>query len=288
MLTVDQIKNISFKKASIGGYRCEEVDVFIDEVTATVEELKKKNAEIIGRSELLVQKVEELRSNQDSVSFVLVKSQKEADKTVKDAKKQAAQILKDARAEADKIIADANKRIITEKEMIVQITEEAAEIRQKLIEEFERQIESLKILPEKDEAEKLQKSLDEKYPTESYGKGAEKAKQEPDEEEGFDTIEEAVEDATAATEDSANAEAAAAPEETEIADEAEDPDNEDEDDDQDDDEEEAEDENEDEEADEEEDSKSTKSNKIKIDKKKFENRFGKLKFGEDYDVKKDE
>ncbi len=277
MLTVDQIKNISFKKASIGGYRCEEVDAFIDEVTETVEDLKKKNAEILQRSELLVAKVEELRSNQDSVSAVLVKSQKEADKTVKDAKKQSAQMIKDAKAEADRIIADANNRIIREKDMIVQITEEAAEIRQKLIEEFERQIESVKILPEKEEAEKLQKDLDEKYPTESYEKSSKNSKSGETEiidevEDGFDTIEAAVEDATAATEDSANAEAAAVSEdelENELVfDEEEDED------------EEA--------ADEEKDSKESKDGKIKIDKSKFENRFGKLKFGEDYDVKKGE
>lgn len=270
MLTVDQIKNISFKKASIGGYKCEDVDNFIDEVTETVEDLKKKNAEIVAKSELLVQKVEEMRVDQDSVSAVLVKSQKEADKTVKDAKKQAAQILKDARAEADRIVADANARIVREKELIVQITEEAAEIRKKLIEEFEQQIESLKVLPEKEEAKRLKKSLDEKYPTETYSKPADKAKREDEQEEGFDTIEAAVEDATSATEDSANAEAAAVEDAAEDEEEAEVPD--------------------DGEGDEPEakEAKDVKDGKIQIDKSKFENRFGKLKFGEDYDVKKGE
>ena len=42
MLTVDEIKNISFKKASIGGYKPDEVESFVDEVAATVEELKKQ------------------------------------------------------------------------------------------------------------------------------------------------------------------------------------------------------------------------------------------------------
>ncbi len=275
MLTVDQIKNISFKKASIGGYKCDEVDTFIDDVTATVEDLKKKNAEIIAKSELLMTKVEEMRSNEDSVSAVLVKSQKEADKTVKEAKKTAAQILKDARAEADKIIADANNRIIREKDMIVQITEEAAVIRKKLIEEFEQQIESLKVLPDVDESEKLEKSLNEKYPTEIYSnseKPSKKAEQESEEvEEVFDTIEEAARDAASATEDSANAEAAAAEPELDEADEEPE-------------EEDGEEEKEEPKA----DAKEAKDGKIQIDKSKFENRFGKLKFGDDYDVKKDQ
>ncbi len=272
MLTVDQIKNISFKKASIGGYKCDEVDAFIDDVTATVEELKKKNAEIIAKSELLMQKVEEMRSNEDSVSAVLVKSQKEADKTVKEAKKQAAQILKDARVEADRIIADANNRIIREKDMIVRITEEAAEIRKKLIEEFEQQIESLKVLPERMEAKELEKKLNEKYPTEIYSSSADKpsrkeADVKPEAEDGFDTIEEAARDASSATEESANAEAAAAEPETEAGES----------------EPEAEPAPEEKPAE-----KESKDGKIQIDKSKFENRFGKLKFGDDYDVKKDQ
>ncbi len=33
MLTIDEIKNISFRKATLsGGYRAEDVDAFIDEV----------------------------------------------------------------------------------------------------------------------------------------------------------------------------------------------------------------------------------------------------------------
>lgn len=291
MLTAEQIKKISFKKASIGGYKCEEVDVFIDEVLDTVETLRKENIEITKKSELLVASIEEYRNNQESVSTVLVKSQKEADKTkkeaqfeaektVKDAQAEADAILSEARAEADRILKEANARIKREKDMITQITEEAAEIRQKLIEEFEQQIESLKVLPEKAEAENLKKTLDEKYPTQTYSKPSDKIKkvEEPvKEEEGFDTIEAAVEDATSATEDSANAEAALVDDVEEIEEEAFVPD---------DGEEEEEDEEEFEE-DEEEDEDPVKDGKIKIDKSKFEGRFGKLKFGKDYDVNKD-
>ena len=44
MLTIDEIKNISFRKATLsGGYRAEDVDAFIDEVIASFEQLKKEN-----------------------------------------------------------------------------------------------------------------------------------------------------------------------------------------------------------------------------------------------------
>ena len=43
MLTIDEIKNISFRKATLsGGYRAEDVDAFIEDVIASFEQLKKE------------------------------------------------------------------------------------------------------------------------------------------------------------------------------------------------------------------------------------------------------
>lgn len=43
MLTIDEIKNISFRKANLtNGYRAEDVDSFIDEVIVSFEQLKKR------------------------------------------------------------------------------------------------------------------------------------------------------------------------------------------------------------------------------------------------------
>lgn len=235
MLTVDQIKNISFKKASIGGYRCDDVDNFIDDVTDTVEELKKQNSEILSKSELLMKKVEEYRQDEDSIHQILVKSQKDGEKIIKDAEEEAKKILDDAKAEADRIIADANDRIIKEKEMINNIEQESAEVRLKLIEVYQKQIDALSGLPSEEEVEEKKKELDEKYPTEVYSDKTEETA--PIVEEVFSTIEEAAENAKAETEETAAAEA--------------------------------------------------ESSNIKIEKSAFEKKFGKLKFGDEYDVKEE-
>ncbi len=233
MLTVDQIKNVSFKKASIGGYRCDEVDNFIDDVVETVEGLKKEKAEILGKLEILMKRIEEYRQDEDSVHNALLSAQKLADKSLKDSKEESEQILIDAKAEADRIIKDANDRIIKEKEMIVKVEQDAADIRKKLISAYEQQIKALEALPEQLEVDTVKAFFDEEYPTQSYSSPAETPLAEGD---TFQTIEEAVEDATS---DAPTAEAA-----------------------------EAEDEN----------------STIQIEKSAFERKFGKLKFGDDYDV----
>lgn len=232
MLTVDQIKNISFKKATIGGYHCEEVDNFIDDVVATVETLKKEKAEILGKLEILMQRIDEYRQDENNVHNALLSAQRVADKSIKESKEEADRMISDAKAEADRIIADANNRIIKEKEMIAKIEQEAADIRTRLIESYEKQIEALKALPEQKEVDALKNDLNERYPTDIYSDESEAEK-----EEIFETIEEAVEDATAEA----------------ISVDNSSQDNDD-------------------------------PKTIQIEKSAFESKFGKLKFGDDYDV----
>ena len=50
MLTIDEIKNVSFRKATLsGGYRAEDVDEFIDEVIASFEQLKKEKTNLVHK-----------------------------------------------------------------------------------------------------------------------------------------------------------------------------------------------------------------------------------------------
>ena len=43
MMTLEEIKNVSFRKANIGGYRVEDVDDFIDRVEETVNAIAQEN-----------------------------------------------------------------------------------------------------------------------------------------------------------------------------------------------------------------------------------------------------
>lgn len=232
MLTVDQIKNVSFRKANIGGYRPDEVDKFIDDVVETVEGLKKEKSELVGKMEILMKRIEEYRSDEDSVHNALLSAQKLADQSLKESKKKSEKMMEDAKLEADRIIADANDRIIAEKEQIIKIQQEAADIRQRLIEAYQLQLDALTTLPDQKEVDLAKEDLNARYPTESYSENEpEKAEEE---EEEFTSIEDAVEAATA---DNIN----------EAASEEDD-------------------------------------GTIRIEKSAFEKKFGKLKFGDEYDV----
>lgn len=230
MLTVEQIKNVSFRKANIGGYRPDDVDTFIDEVVTTVESLKKEKTDLVGKMEILMKRIEEYRQDEDSVHNALLSAQKLADQSVKDAKEKSDAILNDAKQEADRIIADANNRIIKEKEQIVRIEQEAADIRKKLIEAYQLQIDSLNALPDQVDVDTVEEDLADRYPTNQYEDTVE-ADSNKTSEDVFTSIEDAVESATSDYNESPS-----------------------------------------------------DSGTIEIEKSAFEKKFGKLKFGDDYDI----
>lgn len=129
MLTPDKIKEKSFQTTGRGSYRAEDVDNFLNEVSASYEQMFKENGDLIKKISLLAKKVEEYRADEESLKMALLNAQKLADKIVAEAKetaekenaeinaetarlheiaeKAAAEAEENAKAEADKIVAEA-------------------------------------------------------------------------------------------------------------------------------------------------------------------------------------
>ena len=244
MLTAEEIRDVSFKKARFGGYNADEVDEFVSSTAEAYETLQKENEALKARVAEIDGKVAKLVEDRESVNAAMENADAYSAKTMRDAEAEAAKILSEARKKADDIIEDANKRIKSEKDMIFHIQKEAADIRSKLIEVYEIQIESLSLLPDKKQAEAEKERIDKKYPTDRYSDKHDESAPLDDSE--FATIEEAVQDATAVTAETVAAAAA----NTAASSGGADP-----------------------------------SGTIQIDKGVFERKFGKLKFGDNYDVK---
>ena len=91
MLTIEEIKNISFRKATrSGGYRAEDVDAFIDEVIATFEQQKKEKTNLVHKIDRLATRLEEYKEDEETVRNALLTSQKMSDACIKEAKEKAA------------------------------------------------------------------------------------------------------------------------------------------------------------------------------------------------------
>lgn len=167
MLTIDEIKNISFRKATLsGGYRAEDVDAFIDEVIASFEQLKKEKTNLVHKIDVLATRVEQYRSDEETVRNALLASQKVSDACIREAKDKAAKIVREAEAKAQSLLVDANKMTAIEKENYLQLQSDAVALRNELIDLYRKHIKAIDDLPTSADIEDTKASLDQKYPTE--------------------------------------------------------------------------------------------------------------------------
>ncbi|MEG1592908.1 MAG: DivIVA domain-containing protein, partial [Oscillibacter sp.] len=100
MLTPQEVSTHAFAKAMMGGYNMAMVDEFLDELTDDYTALYKENAGLKAKMKVLVEKVEDYRSTEDSMRATLLTAQKMADSIIHEAEVKRDQILAQAETEA--------------------------------------------------------------------------------------------------------------------------------------------------------------------------------------------
>ena len=100
MFTPQQIDQISFSRATFGGYDMQQVDEFLEPLTEDYVTLYKENALLKSKMRVLVGKLEEYRKSEASMKEAVVNAQKTCDKMVLEAEAKCAQMLKNASATA--------------------------------------------------------------------------------------------------------------------------------------------------------------------------------------------
>ena len=166
MLTIDEIKNITFRKAGMGGYRPDDVDEFIDDVVATLEQMKAEKSDLLRKMDILATKIEEYRTDEETVRNALLSSQKVADASVKEAKDKAAYIIKAAEKKSRAILTEAEMATEREKDKYEAVLNESAKLRKEIISLYKKHLALLDEFPTEETAKERREELDKKYPFE--------------------------------------------------------------------------------------------------------------------------
>ncbi|MBQ8795429.1 MAG: DivIVA domain-containing protein [Clostridia bacterium] len=167
MLTIEDVKQVSFRKAGLGGYKPEDVDAFIDQVLITMEQLKKEKSDLVKKMDILATRVEEYRADEDAVRNAMLASQRVADSTIKSAKAKAAQIIEESENTAKAKLFDLNLQIKEQKKQYALLLSECNKLREELISVCNKHIISAKELPSKTKVDIIEKQLEEKFPTDN-------------------------------------------------------------------------------------------------------------------------
>lgn len=108
MITAQDIRGKTFEKAVFGGYDMTAVDGFLSEVANDLTLLQKENAVLKGKMKVLVDKIEEYRSNEDALHMAVLSAQKLGSAIEQEAREKAETILANARREAAEITGGAD------------------------------------------------------------------------------------------------------------------------------------------------------------------------------------
>ena len=112
MLTPLDIENKKFSKQMMSGYSVDEVDEFLDEITADYEKLYKESAEAKNKIEDMQEDMAKYKNIENTLNNTLIMAQTAVDDVKNLAKQQAEAILNEAQANAKQAVAELEQDIV--------------------------------------------------------------------------------------------------------------------------------------------------------------------------------
>ena len=166
MLTIDEIREISFRRAGKNGYNAADVDDFIDEVTATVEQLIAEKNDCVRKMDILAGKIEQYREDEETVRNALLTSQKLSDTKIKEAQDKADYLIKSAERKSRAILTEAEMATEREKDKFEALHAETAKLRSEIIALYKKHLAMVEEMPKEADVKAKREELDQKYPFE--------------------------------------------------------------------------------------------------------------------------
>ena len=165
MITPNDIMNKKFEKAAFG-YKPEEVDAFLSDIMSSYNEMYQEKNAAEEKLLVLAEKLEEYRSNEDSLKTVLLGAQKLGENIVRDSKAKAEVILADAENQVKQVFSESESKILKEKETLVTLQKETAEFKKQLLAMYRQHLELISLMPENNEEKAPEEDLSEEEPAE--------------------------------------------------------------------------------------------------------------------------
>lgn len=128
----------------LNGYKMEEVDEFLQEVSSAFLELKKQNEEMEKKMEVLADKIREYRNDEEAIKEALLGAQKQSSAVLTSTKEKSEQMINEAQEKSDAMIKEAEERVKEKDEYAKKLVEDANNEKTKIIAECERRSAEIK------------------------------------------------------------------------------------------------------------------------------------------------
>ncbi len=117
MLTPDAIQSKEFEQSVLGGYRRDEVDIFLDELEEDYRKLYVENADLMEKLKACLAKIEDYKKDEEFLKTAIINAQKLNDTTLKEIELREKEVEVSSKAKAEEIVnaAENEAKSIIEK-----------------------------------------------------------------------------------------------------------------------------------------------------------------------------
>jgi len=152
MFTPDEIRQITFEKV-MRGYRPEDVESFMEKIAEEFEALENEKKDLEEKLYVLAEKVEQYKSEEESIKITLINAQRLGESIVSDARVKAENVIREATIKKNDIISSAYAEIEGTEETLNKLKREVSEFKRNVLSLYKAHIESLSGLPEEKKEE---------------------------------------------------------------------------------------------------------------------------------------
>ncbi|MDE6729487.1 MAG: DivIVA domain-containing protein [Oscillospiraceae bacterium] len=161
MITAQEIQEKRFEKAA-WGYQQEEVDEFLSEIQAALQEIDAEREDNNHKIQVLADKVREYMRDEEALKDALLGAQKEGHRVLREANEKADQIIDRAKEEAAMLLDEATRQheiameknraeIAKEKEALAEAKKKVADFKRSLFDMYKNHLEVISAIPEENE-----------------------------------------------------------------------------------------------------------------------------------------
>ena len=158
MITSKDVRNKRFEKAAFG-YKQEEIDEFLSQLEAELDEMERERAEANNKIQILTDKVREYMKDEDALKDALLGAQRQGHQVISEANEKAESIIAEAEAKAAALEDEAvrqhaeameknREEIAKEKEALIEAQQQVADFKKSLFDMYKSHLELISSMPE--------------------------------------------------------------------------------------------------------------------------------------------
>lgn len=147
MLTPKEVSGKTFDKTFGFGYRMDDVDAYLQKVADSMTELMEINSDLEKKLEVLADKLNEYREDEESLRTAILGAQKLGDSVIRESKTKAEIITRDATCKAEAMVNNAKRQIEREQENLLRTQREVASFKNRLLDMYKSHIELISMIP---------------------------------------------------------------------------------------------------------------------------------------------